>query len=114
MQPAAPLVDNALPSRRPSGPGFSGVVGVVSDAVTGRRIPSAIVVIGRVAGGVPEMRGDVLETDSTGIFEATLPAGRYAVAVRRILYVPTSDTITVRPERDTLLIRLAYRKCLGP
>lgn len=114
MQPAAPLVDNVLPSRRPPGPGLSGVVGIVSDAVTGVRIPSAIVVIGRVAGGDPDMRGDVLETDSTGVFEATLPAGRYSVAVRRILYDPASDTITVRPTRDTLRIRLAYRKCLGP
>lgn len=112
--PPPPLDGYALPSRRPAGPGIGGVFGVVADAATGRPIPAATVVIERISGPVPEMKGDILRTDSSGVFSSTLPTGRYAVKVGRILYDPVSDTVSVRQAMDTIRLRLVYRRCVGP
>lgn len=113
-RPPAPLLSDPVPSRSLPAPGEGEIVGIVTDAITRAPVAAATIIIDRIGSAVPEMPGQVLQADSTGVFVAALPPGRYTFRIRRILHLPTTDTVTVRADAaDTLRVRLRYHRCLG-
>lgn len=113
-RPSAPFVFDPPASRRLAAPSEGQIVGILTDRITRARVGAASITVDRISSAVPEMPGQILQADSTGVFVAALPPGRYAVRAQRILYLPAADTVTVRTGvADTLRIQLRYHRCVG-
>ena len=105
-----------LPSHEASFEGASVVLGVVTEARSGRALPSALVALHRADSEAGQVRvGREIPTDAVGRFVfGPVPPGAYTLRVRAMRHWIDERSLLLRASAiDTVRVQMRYFRCVG-